>query len=296
MGNYEIVVGVDGSPDADLAVRWAASRAERTGAHLRLLHAYIRPVPAPSMPLTAATAAPDDYFATAGEAVLTKAADVAHARAPGIDVITDLRVEGAAPALIDVSDDADVIVVGSRGLGGFKGMLLGSVSSQVSGRARCPTVVVRGQAPATGPVVVGVDGSEPAAAALTFAFAEAHRLGTTVVAVHAWSTPLPTGPAEAAALAMAAGDDRARYQRTAQQVLTDSVDGHRQRYPDVPVTERLTEAGPAGALLEAATEPAMIVVGSRGHGGFTGLLLGSTSQSVLRHATCPVAVIRNVQA
>jgi nucleotide-binding universal stress UspA family protein len=127
---------------------------------------------------------------------------------------------------------------------------------------------------------------------LTFAFAEAHCLGTTVVAVHAWSMPLPVGPAEAAALAMATGDDRARYQRTAQQVLTDAVAGYRQSYPDVPVTERLTEAGPAGALLEAANEPAMIVVGSRGHGGFTGLLLGSTSQSVLHHATCPVAVTR----
>jgi nucleotide-binding universal stress UspA family protein len=145
-------------------------------------------------------------------------------------------------------------------------------------------------------IVVGVDGSEPAAAALAFAFTEAHRLDTAVVAVHAWSMSLPTGPAEAAVIAMAAGDDRARYQHRAQQVLSDAVAGHRQKYPDVPVTERLIDASPAGALLEAVAEPAMIVVGSRGHGGFTGLLLGSTSQSVLHHASCPVAVARPGQS
>jgi nucleotide-binding universal stress UspA family protein len=294
MKNSEIVVGVDGSAHADVAVRWAAARARHTGARLRLLHAYVPPAPAPAMPLAAVTAAagPDDYLAEAGEAVLTTAARVALDQAPGINVITDLRVGGTAPVLIEISADAGLIVVGSRGLGGFKGLLLGSVSTQVSGHAHCPTVVVRSRPSAAGPVVVGVDGSEPATTALTFAFAEAHRLGTAVVAVHAWSMSLPTGPADAAAIAMAAGDDRARFQHTAQQVLTDAVADHRLTYPDVPVTERLIEASPAGALLEAVADPAMIVVGSRGHGGFTGLLLGSTSQSVLHHATCPVAVIR----
>jgi nucleotide-binding universal stress UspA family protein len=293
--NSEIVVGVDGSPHADTAVRWAAARAQHTGARLRLLHAYVVPVPAPAMPLVAvATSAvtPEDYLRTAGEAVLAAAADVARRHATGVDVTTDLRVGGAALALVDASAEAGLIVVGSRGLGGFKGMLLGSVGVQVSAHALCPTVVVRGPAPAAGPVVVGVDGSEPARAALAFAFAEAHRLGTTVIAVHAWSPPLPTGLADAAAVALADDGDRARYQQAAQQILTDALAGCRQQHPDVPVDERLTEVGPVMALLEAAAEPAMIVVGSRGHGGFTGLLLGSTSQSVLHHAACPVAVIR----
>jgi nucleotide-binding universal stress UspA family protein len=138
--------------------------------------------------------------------------------------------------------------------------------------------------------VVGVDGSEPSHAAVAFAFAEADRLDTALVAVHAWAAPLPTGPGEAAAV-LASGDDRARYAQAAQ-LLADAVATGRQRYPDVPVDERLVETGALGALLDAAEHPAMIVVGSRGHGGFTGLLLSSTSQSVLHHASCPVAVIR----
>jgi nucleotide-binding universal stress UspA family protein len=296
--SFEIVVGVDGSPQADTAVRWAATRAQHTGARLRLLHTQVVPVPAPAMPLAAPapyTADPQDY-AAAGEAVLTAAATVAHNQASGIDVTTDLRVGGAAPVLIDASAEADLIVVGSRGLGGFAGLLLGSVSAQVSGHARCPVVVVHGQPSAAGPVVVGVDGSEPAAKALTFAFGEARRFGTGVIAVHAWSLPLPAGPAEAAAAARATGDDPARYRQAARQVLTDAVADCRRQHPDVPVDERLVEHSAAGALLEAAAEPAMIVVGSRGHGGFIGLLLGSTSHSVLHHATCPVAVVHAGQA
>ncbi len=290
----EIIVGVDGSPHADTAILWAAAHARHTGARLRLLHAYAVPVPAPAMPLAAvgSAVAPDDYARTAGEAILSTAADLARHHATGVDVTTDLRVGGAAHALVEASADAGLVVVGSRGRGGFTGMLLGSVSVQVSAHAHCPTVVVREPAPAAGPIVVGVDGSEPARAALAFAFTEAHRLGSTVIAVHAWSPPLPTGPGEATAAALADDGDRARYRQDAQQTLTDALAECRQQHPDVPVDERLTEAGPVAALLEAATEPAMIVVGSRGHGGFTGLLLGSTSQSVLHHATCPVAVTR----
>jgi nucleotide-binding universal stress UspA family protein len=299
MDDNKIVVGVDGSPHADRAVRWAATRARHTGARLRLLHAYVVPVPAPAMPLAATTAgavAPDDDLAKSGEAVLAAAADLARDHATGVDVSTELRVGGAAPALIDASADAGLVVVGSRGLGGFTGLLLGSVSVQVSAHAHCPTVVVRDQIPATGPVVVGVNDSEPARAALTFAFAEARSLGTTVIAVHAWSWPLPTGVGDAAAAALANDDARARYQQAARQILTDALTECRQQHPDVPVDERLTEADPAEALLEAAAEPAIVVVGSHGHGGFTGLLLASTSQSVLHHATCPVAVIHAGQA
>jgi nucleotide-binding universal stress UspA family protein len=250
------------------------------------------------MPLAAAgaSAATADDNLTTGEAVLAAAADLARHIAPGVDVTTDLRVGGAAPTLIDASTDAAMIVVGSRGRGRFTGTILGSVSVQVSAQARCPTIVVREPAPLAGPVVVGVDDSEPARAALTFAFAEAHRLGTEVVAVHAWSPPLPTGPAEATVTALADEGGRTRYRQAAQQTLTDALTASREQHPDVHVDERLTEAGPVGALLEAATDPAMIVVGSRGHGTFTGLLLGSTSQLVLHHATCPVAVTRTRQS
>jgi nucleotide-binding universal stress UspA family protein len=216
MENAEIVAGVDGSPQAEDAVRWAASRAQHTGARLRLLHAHAVSVPAKPLAATAS----DDCLAKAGEAVLTTATDIAHDQAPDIELITDLCAEGVAPALIDISVGASLVVVGSRGLGGFKGMLLGSVGTRVSGHAHCSTVVMRDRTTATGPLVVGVDGSESAATALAFAFTEAHRLGTTVVAVHAWSMHQPIGPAEAATIAMATGDDQAQYQKAAQEVLT----------------------------------------------------------------------------
>jgi nucleotide-binding universal stress UspA family protein len=289
-----IVVGVDGSPHTDTAVRWAAARARRTGACLRLVHAHAAPVPAPAMPLGGTTAfgpGPDAETDRAGAAVLSAAADLAVSHAPGVDVTTDLRSGSAATILIDVSAEADLVVVGSRGRGGFAGLLHGSVSARVSGRTRCPTVVVRDRAPETGPIVVGVDGSQPGAAALSFAFAEADRRGAGVIAVHAWTMPLPVGPGEAAALARAGDQDRLRHRQAASEVLADALAGARREHPDVPVHERLTEAGPAGALIEAAAEPAMIVVGSRGHGQLAGLLLGSTSRTVLHNATCPVVVV-----
>jgi nucleotide-binding universal stress UspA family protein len=232
MDNSEIVGGVDGSPHADAAVRWAAAHARHTGARLRLLHAYVVPVPAPAMPLAAgvtSTVAPDDYLAETGRAVLAAAADVARRHAPGVDVTTDLRVGGAAAVLVDASAAAGLVVVGSRGLGGIRSVLLGSVGVQVSAHAHCPTIVVRATAAAGGPVVVGVDGSAPARAALAFAFAEAHRLGGAVIAVHAWSPPLPTGPGEATVVALSGDGDRDRFQRAARQTLTDALTDSRRK-------------------------------------------------------------------
>ena len=289
-----VVVGVDGSPESDAAVRWAADRVQHGGGRLHLVHAYAAPMPMPAMPFYGVLPVSEVDFADyvqAGEAVLALASEIAAARVDAVQLTTDLKPAGAAAALVEASRTADLVVVGSRGHGGFTGMLLGSVSAQLTTHAHCPTVVVRGEPPADGPVVVGVDGSDPSNAAVAFAFAEAHRLDTRLVAVHAWDTPLPTGPAEAAAM-RASGQDRDGYQQAARQLLDGALRPGRQRFPDLPVEGRVAETGAADALLAAEDNPAMIVVGSRGHGGFTGLLLGSTSQSVLHHATCPVAVIR----
>ncbi|MCW6006085.1 universal stress protein [Micromonospora sp. CPCC 205371] len=288
-----VVVGVDGSPEAEAAVRWAAARLQHTSGRLHLLHAYALPPPAPAMPLTALPTYDvnvEDY-GRAGQAVLAAAGELAAGLVGRARVTTQLVPGGAAAALVDASTTADLAVVGSRGRGGFMGLLLGSVSAQLTSHAHCPTIVVRGEAPANGPVVVGVDGSEPSNAAVAFGFAEADRLGARLVAVHAWGAPVPTGPAEAAAM-LASSQDRARYAQAARQLLHDALQPGRQRHPGVQVDERPVETAAPGALLDAADDPAMIVVGSRGHGGFAGLLLGSTSQTVLHHATCPVAVIR----
>lgn len=320
MRNEDVIVGVDGSPGSNTAVRWAAVRARHTGGRLRLLHAYTVPITVPAMSLAGEPPYSVDLvdYARAGEGVLATAQATVRSFATDLDVSTELLVGGASQVLIDASARADLVVVGSRGLGGFAGLLLGSVSVQVSGHAHCPTVVVRGsgaigpveegpilsrngaatsdgqitEAQAVGPVVVGVDGSRPSRAALAFAFAEADRLGATVVAVHAWNLPMPTGAGEAAAVALAGGNEPERYQQAAQEVLQAELAGFRQRFPEVPVVERAPEGNPAAMLLEASGGSALLVVGSRGHGGFTGLLLGSTSQSVLHHAGCPVVVTR----
>jgi nucleotide-binding universal stress UspA family protein len=285
---------VDGSDEATAAVRWAARRAVATGGGLSLLHAYSMPVAAPAAAFgTVASPRVYDLYAQAGQAVLEAAAAAARAESATIEVTTELVLGGAAQALIGASAGADLVVVGSRGHGGFAGLLLGSVGVQVSAHAACPTAVVRGHdRPAGGGIVVGVDGSDPANAALRFAFAEAARRGVAVMAVHAWSIPQPTGVGEAFAAAWAEEHDLVPYEEAARRLLADALAPWRAAYPQVEVSARLAPAGPSEALVAAGEGASMVVVGSRGHGGFAGLLLGSTSQSVLHHAPCPVVVTR----
>ena len=288
------VVGVDGSDEGAAAVRWAVSRAAETGGRLLLLHAYTIPVMVPAAPF-AGVVSPQaqQAYADAARVLVESAADAARAQAPEVDVDARVVVGGAAQALIESSADAAAVVIGSRGHGGFAGLLLGSVGVQVSSHAACPTVVVRGQdRPAGGPVAVGVDGSPSSLAALRFAFAEAARRRLPVAAVCAWTPPQPTGMGEAFAVILAPGHEVEDYERAAHEVLESSLRPLREAFPDVEVRAYIAQDTPAAALLAIASEASMVVVGSRGHGGFHGLLLGSTSQSVLHHAPCPVAVIR----
>lgn len=288
-----VVVGVDGSDGAMAAVRWAAARAASTGAPLRLVYAYPPPTPLPAVPV--GTPLPEPLpadYARAAEEVLASAADTARS-AGEVQVSTEVVVGGPAQVLIDASREAELVVIGSRGLGGFAGLLLGSVGTQVAAHAHCPAVVVRESATRPdGPVVVGVDGSEPAAAALRLAFAEAARRKVPVVAVNAWSRPMPMSVAEAAALGIAEGFDPAAFEQSARSVLTEALEPLRRAFPDVSVRAETPESGPAAALIEASRDASIVMVGSRGRGGFVGLLLGSTSQAVLQHAHCPVLVTR----
>ncbi|WP_033341903.1 universal stress protein [Catenuloplanes japonicus] len=285
-----IVVGVDGSPGAETAVRWAAARSGANGAPLRLVHAYSLPVPYPGSPFVPPGDPREDAetYGKAAQALLDAAARVA-VEAGAAEVSTQAVTGGAAAALIEASDGAGLVVVGSRGHGGFAGLLLGSVGIQVSGHARCPAVVVREPATPGGPVVVGVDGSAPSHAAVLFAFAEAERLRADLIAVHAWGLPAPVDPA---LMAFPTAHDREDYAVAAARVLHDALAEGRSRHPSVAVREASVESAVSAGLLEVAEHPALIVVGSRGHGGFAGLLLGSTSQYVLHHAHSPVAVLR----
>jgi nucleotide-binding universal stress UspA family protein len=207
----------------------------------------------------------------------------------------------AAGALVELSSDACLVVVGGRGAGGFAGLALGSVAAQVVRHAHAPVVVVRPPvvgtaveapcqpAPHLAPIVVGVDGSATSATALEFAFDEAAARGVPLIAIYAWwllplgnlgpTTPLHWESTEAL--------------EEAQRILSEATAGWSEKYPDVtvlPIAEH--SMNPAWSLIEASRRAGLLVVGSRGRGGFASLLLGSVSATVVAHAACPVAVVR----
>jgi nucleotide-binding universal stress UspA family protein len=197
------------------------------------------------------------------------------------------------PMLIDESRHARLLVVGRTGTGGFADMLVGGTAASVVSHAHCPVAVVRGRredtaAPETGPVVVGVDGSPNSEQAIAAAFEEASLRGVPLVAVHAWSDITYEDTRGTARIrtqpeTLEEGEERLLGQRLA---------GWQEKYPDVEIGRNLVRDRPRHILLEESETAQLIVVGSRGRGGFTGMLLGSTSQALVQHAGCPVLVVR----
>ncbi|ELS50559.1 putative UspA domain-containing protein [Streptomyces viridochromogenes Tue57] len=152
-------------------------------------------------------------------------------------------------------------------------------------------LVVRGRPAPAGPVLLAVDGSPAAHGAVEFAFAQASLHGTDLVALHAWSTHTERaydGPGDPPFVTY--DEDRLRDEE--QRVLAEALGGLGERYPDVTVHRRLVRGRIRHTLIEASADAGLVVVGARGRGGFTGLLLGSVSQALLHHAHCPVAVVR----
>jgi nucleotide-binding universal stress UspA family protein len=219
----------------------------------------------------------------------------AAARVAGDLEIERVEVTGFPEAVLEAESRwAELVVVGNRGLGGFTGLLIGSVAVALAAHAECPVVVVRGAepdqaAPLPEPVVVGVDGSPQSEAALAFAFAAADLRRVPLVAVHAWWDLLvdPT---------MAPLVDWDAAEADEHEVLAERLAGWTQTYPDVPVRRLVVRDRPARALVEESGRAQLVVAGSRGRGGLRGMLLGSVSQALLHHAHCPVAVVRQSAA
>lgn len=282
-----VVVGVDGSTSAAEAVRWAAAEAVRRRAPLVLVHVWT-PVPA-GVPHAEGLGSYEDALVEAGRQLLDDAATVARHAAPGVTTSTDLGHGSAAGQLIGRSASADLVVLGSRGLGGFSGLVVGSIAVAVATHGHCPVVVVRGTDPHTGPrqqgpVVVGVDGSPTSQAATRFAFEAAALRDVPLEAVHAWSDlPLP------ASRELASSWDPVRQHEL--EVLDQRLAESQALYPAVRVERVVVRDNPSHVLLERAKDAQLVVVGSRGRGGFRGLLLGSTSQALIQHAACPVAIV-----
>ncbi|MHB1801335.1 MAG: universal stress protein [Actinomycetes bacterium] len=286
-----VVVGVDGSEHAGLAVDWAVDAAVREHRRLVLLHAWHLPV-APVAVGVYDESELHEALDQAGRAILDQARDRARTRAGGHDLeITPRLVSGesAAQAMVDESIQAGLLVLGSRGLGGFAAVLLGSVAMHVAAHARCPVVVIRGvPAGIDGPVVVGVDGSTHTQQALAFGFEQAAARGVGLLAVHVWRS---TSPDELdAASASVPGVPEAEM--LSRRLLSEQLAGWAAQYPDVPVSTAVEHGAIVPSLVRTGHQGCLLVVGSRGLGGFSGLLLGSVSRGLLDHADSPVAIVR----
>jgi nucleotide-binding universal stress UspA family protein len=286
-----IVAGVDGSAESTQAVRWAAAAAERRHLPLRLVHANHRPtryhsIGRPYDQMLGSLSAQERRW-------LRDAAHQAGAAAPSVVAHTALVAEDPVAALITESRTASMVVVGSRGLGGFAGLLLGSVGVALAAHAHCPVAVIRtatptGPVPTTGPVVVGIDGTDNSLAATELAFDEAADRKAPLVAVHTWSDlPLepPFGPGPS-------WPETTEVEIHERRVLAERLSPWTTKHPEVPVRRVVTRDKPAASLLAQAKVAQLLVVGSHGRGGFTGMLLGSTSQALLHHAPCPIIVVR----
>ncbi len=277
-----IVVGVDGSTLSHDALAWAAAEAERRGLGVHILHVfvYIQPVAG------YAVFDPADPEELGGH-VCEEAAATIRSTHPDLPVTTEVRVGRPAPELVQLADESAMVVLGARGHGRIGGLLIGSVSQQVATHARCPVVVVRGTERADrAPVVVGMDGSSESVEALRFALDHARSLGAPVRVVHSEWVDTPPG----APLGAWYGDliQRARERTEAVRSAVDDVVTH---IPGVDVEFRAVDTHPVDALTEESEDASLLVVASRGLGGFAGLLLGSVSQGVLSRATVPVAIV-----
>ncbi len=288
MDAYEgrVVVGYDGSPPSTVAVTWAAAEAELRGRGLTIVHALLPTVTAGSL---GAGLAPGPEMSDALESQARQQIDELAASLRPLDVLAVISVGGPSGILLEASETASLVVVGSRGRGGFTRLILGSVAAQVAAHSACPVVTIRrAAAPDARDLVVGIDATPGSKAALAFAFDEASRHGWTLIAVHSWDVPaydLLIVPDEPVPVPLAdVADDEIR-------LSAEVLAGFRDDYPDVDVQEHLVRGPAVPSLLAASPNAAMIVVGTRGHGPAIGALIGSVSNGVLHKATAPVAVV-----
>lgn len=295
MANGPVVVGVDGSPSSMKAVEQAAEEARLRGVPLRLVHAYPHPYTLPPAPIGAETmsfGSAEEVLRSSGEKLVGEAETRARAVAQRVDVSTEVVHGDPLSVLVDASESASLMIVGSRGLGGFTSLLLGSVAVHLCAHGHCPVMVLQGRPNPSGDIVLGVDGSSAARPATEFAFYEATLRGARLAATHVFSErTVPVSLPDDTAMPYASRPGMLREGE--ERLLGEALAGWSEKYPEVTVERRSVRGGAREKLVEASSSAQLLVVGARGRGGFTGLLLGSVSQAALHHAHCPVVVVRD---
>lgn len=283
-----VVVGYDGSDGSERALQWAVDEARLRGLPLQIISVWEEPMV--------------DMGFGGGAVVDPSLAEVMKERgdqtaAKGLELVADAGVQvnaeavvgPAASALVEASEHADLLVTGSHSKRGIAEILLGSTSSQVATHSICPTIVVRPKELTNQRLGVAIDGSEPGRRALDFAFDAASRRGWNLLVIHAWDVHVVGFDVDATTYPKGGIIDEVKdaEDRLSAEVLA----GHRDRYPDVEIEFHLGRGHADNVVLEASENCDLLVVGSRGHGGFASLMLGSVSNRVLHHAACSVAVV-----
>jgi nucleotide-binding universal stress UspA family protein len=273
---HGLVVGYDGSPEADAALRWAALTARQRGESLDAL-IVTEPMTSPR-----SQAWPADWWAD----IERRARETLDA-AGATDATVERHVGNLVPTLVDAAESATMLVLGSRGHSRIAEIALGSVSQSTTRHARTPVVVIRDQLGADARrIVVGADDSEPSRRALDFACSQAAGTGAGVVLVRAWKPR--TMPIDKRGDVPPAMSTRLLEE---EQALLASLAEARGRYPDLDLDGEFLAEAPGRALVDASATAALLVVGSRGHGAIAETVLGSVSHHVLHRAHCPVAVV-----
>jgi nucleotide-binding universal stress UspA family protein len=285
-----VLVGVDESACSQQALAWAAADALAKGLPLTVAGAVDLPHH-PDIPLSG-------ELVGSAEAAVRRRVDAVAARATrdlGGAIPEHTRVLTGDPAaeLLRLAAGADEVVLGSHGTGRFGRLLIGSVSGRVAEHAPCPAVVVRGGERTDGRVVVGIDTSPHSEPALDFGFAYAEAHAVPLVVLHVYTIgalvypvmpyPIPPYPVV---------EEMERFRAEALRTAEHSLGRWTEKYPGVDVRTEVSEGPAARELVNSSRSARLLVVGTRGHGGLAGMLLGSVSHAVLRHAFCPLAIAR----